>query len=205
MKNFKIFIMGCVLEAPTPPRFYGSSCRQRLRNLRRSRCTRFALAVLRHSMSACGHSVPQNFDSVNSPPCGEFPSLRMTLGGCTARLTTERLGYYVRKPIPFFLTPLAQRRNICYANYLLRKLNAENVSRLRARLGALPQVPATFLKKGRSKTFMREVAVGSFCCSLQNSRNPFTPERIPAVFVWFHACIMRSRRSAMIFFSNLEM
>ena len=27
-------------------------------------------------------------------------------------------------------------------------------SRLRARLGALPQDPATFLKKGRSKTFM---------------------------------------------------
>ena len=28
------------------------------------------------------------------------------------------------------------------------------ISRLRARLGALPQVPATFLKKGRSKTFV---------------------------------------------------
>jgi len=24
---------------------------------------------------------PQNFDSVNSPLCGEFPPLRMTLGG----------------------------------------------------------------------------------------------------------------------------
>jgi hypothetical protein len=66
--------------------------------------------------------------------CGSTPALRL-------------LGYYVKKPFPFFLTPLAQRRTD-----LLRKLNAVwNISRLRARLGALPQVPGRFLKKATQK------------------------------------------------------
>ncbi|MBQ2805840.1 MAG: hypothetical protein IJF08_02195 [Clostridia bacterium] len=40
-----------------------------------------------------------------------------------------------------------------------QRRNAENMSRLRARLGALPQVPATIFKKGRSKNFTREVVL----------------------------------------------
>ena len=50
------------------------------------------------------------------------------------------------RPAFFFDTAGAQKK-------AWQKRNAESISRLRARPRALPLEPATFLKKGRSKTF----------------------------------------------------
>ncbi|MBQ1233627.1 MAG: hypothetical protein IIX86_08855 [Clostridia bacterium] len=51
------------------------------------------------------------------------------------------------KPFPFFLSKKPQKE----------AKTANWVFRAAARLGALPQDPATFLKKGRSKTFKRRL------------------------------------------------
>jgi hypothetical protein len=62
------------------------------------------------------------------------------------------MGYYVRKFLPFFLTPLAQRRT-----YLLRKSNAEMFRLCGGDKGAALD-PRPF-EKARPKLFMSEVFV----------------------------------------------
>ena len=62
----------------------------------------------------------------------------------SSSLTKHKWNIEIILSVLFFDTAGAKKRT---------KRNAENVSRLRARLGALPQVPATFFEKRSIKNF----------------------------------------------------
>ena len=120
----------------------------------------FFRSWLHHPLRVVDFILPYSAAFVNSekhaPPslesfCVAFFKKRPPIQGRAALGCPYVVEILCEKPVSILFGTAGAKKNI----FRFAKSNAEKVSRLRARLGALPQVPATFLKKGRSKTFVR--------------------------------------------------